>query len=86
MIKLFLYVLLNNYSMKWILFVCQVKVTRDNVVDQTGASVSMISTDVLMGIDEVKYKQISRLCSKTGKEVDHSIFLAPLSQGLWGSL
>ena len=48
--------------------------TRDNVVDQTGASVSMISTDVLMGIDEVKYILISRLCSKTGKEVDHGIF------------
>ena len=27
--------------------------TRDNVIDEMGASVPMISTDVLMGIDEV---------------------------------
>ena len=32
---------------------CQVKVTRDNVIDETGTRVPMISTDVLMGIDEV---------------------------------
>lgn len=37
-----------------------VKVTRDNVVDQTGASVSMISTDVLMGIDEPMTHVVAR--------------------------
>ena len=36
----------------------QVKVTRDNVIDEMGASVPMISTDVLMGIDEVWKKVV----------------------------
>ena len=36
-----------------IIFYSQVKVNQDSVVDATGERVSMISTDVLMGVDEV---------------------------------
>ena len=36
-----------------IIFYRQVKVNQDSVVDATGERVSMISTDVLMGVDEV---------------------------------